>query len=111
MVSRANPCKGREAGCTADCEAGGRCANCRRLHNARETARRVERKARRRCTACGARAAKVGGQVLTTCQTHREYYAERARLASAAAAAPSNDTAPAQSGPQATPAPQRRTKR
>lgn len=105
-MSRANPCKGREAGCTADCEAGSRCANCRRRHNARETARRIERKARRRCTACGAKAVKVGGQPLTTCQTHREYYAERARPASAAA--PSNDTAPA---PEATPAPQRRTKR
>lgn len=77
--SRANPCKGREAGCTADCDEGGRCGNCRAAHNARETARRQARKARRQCRVCGAKAATVGGEPLTTCPTHRAYYAERAR--------------------------------
>lgn len=76
---RANPCKGREAGCTADCDEGGRCDHCRAVHNRRETARRAERKAAQRCTVCGAKAARVGGQSLTTCPAHRAYYAERAR--------------------------------
>ena len=79
-MSRANPCKGRELGCTADCPEGGRCDPCRKAHNARETARRQARKAARRCTVCGRKAARVGGQALTTCPTHREYYATRARL-------------------------------
>jgi hypothetical protein len=76
---RANPCKGRESGCTADCAEGGRCEPCRQAHNARETARRQARKDACRCTVCGAKAARVGGQSLTTCPTHRAYYAERAR--------------------------------
>jgi len=77
-MTRENPCKGRESGCTADCEEGGRCDNCRAAHNARETARRAERKAAGKCTVCGAKGVVVNGVRLTVCKTHREYYRVRA---------------------------------
>lgn len=60
-------------------EGGARCEACRLAHNAREAARRDDRKARGRCAVCGERAATVAGEPLTTCPTHRAYYAERAR--------------------------------
>jgi hypothetical protein len=80
-MSRANPCRGRTSGCTADCEEGGRCDNCRKARNAQAAARRQAAKAAHRCTFCSAKAAKVDGRWLTTCPTHREYFAERSRLA------------------------------
>ena len=58
---------------------GPRCEACRRRHNAKEAARRAERKAAGRCTVCGAKGARVNGGTLTVCPTHREYYAARAR--------------------------------
>jgi len=70
---------GRCKDCALPAKGGARCDECRLAHNARETARRDERKARGRCTVCGERAATIGGEALTTCPTHREYYAERAR--------------------------------
>lgn len=79
--NRQNPCKGREEGCTADCDAGSRCDNCRAIHNAREAQRRQERRAKGKCVVCGAKAATRDGQPLTLCPTHVEYYAERQRSA------------------------------
>jgi hypothetical protein len=68
-----------------DCSAaplpdGRRCEVCKATHNARERARREERKRKRLCRVCGEKAAKdEAGNVLSTCGTHREYY--RARVA------------------------------
>ncbi len=78
MTTRANPCRGREAGCTQDCPEGSRCDNCRALHNAREKARQADRKAAGKCVACGHRAVVVEGVSLTLCKAHREYYRARA---------------------------------
>lgn len=62
-------------------EDSARCETCRPLHNAREQARREERKRKRQCRVCGAKAVKdEAGRLLSTCSTHREYY--RARAAS-----------------------------
>jgi hypothetical protein len=56
-------------------EGGRRCDACRLLHNAREQARREERKRKRQCRVCGEKAIKDdSGRLLSTCQTHREYY-------------------------------------
>ena len=80
-MTRTNPCKGREAGCTADPKPGAtRCDNCKRAHNERERARRKSRRKAHRCTVCGARAVVVNGVALATCQLHREYFAERSAL-------------------------------
>lgn len=51
-----------------------RCAACAKAHRAQEAARRAERKAEGKCVVCGARAARVGGEPLTVCPAHREYY-------------------------------------
>lgn len=67
---------GFESGTALD--GGARCDECRRAHNAREAARRAERKAAGRCTVCGERAVRVEGEPLATCTTHREYYRARA---------------------------------
>jgi hypothetical protein len=57
-----------------------RCENCAKLHNAREQARRAERKRRRLCHVCGAKVVKDdAGNLLTTCAVHREYFAARSR--------------------------------
>jgi len=80
------PHTARDAGKTCkDCSdpplpGGRRCKGCKALHNAREQARREERKRKRLCRVCGEKAAKdEAGNVLSTCGTHREYY--RARVA------------------------------
>jgi hypothetical protein len=61
-----------------------RCEACRKEHNKVEARRRRERKEAGLCTVCGGKAIVVDGEPLTTCKTHREYYAERARAARAA---------------------------
>lgn len=74
-----NPCKYHYAGCTTVLDEGGRCcASCRREHNAREAARRAERKAAKACTVCGKPVVRVDGVALTTCKAHREYFRARA---------------------------------
>lgn len=55
-----------------------RCKACALTHNARETARRAERRARGLCHVCGGKGARVDGETLSTCPTHREYYRARA---------------------------------
>ena len=59
-------------------EGAARCDTCRKAHNARESARRAERKDAGKCTVCGERAVKVDGVRLSTCETHREYFRARA---------------------------------
>ena len=75
------PHPSRDTGATCkDCsrpprKGGRRCDDCTELHNAREQARREERKRKRLCRVCGAKAVKGDdGRLLSTCQTHREYY-------------------------------------
>lgn len=59
-------------------EGGRRCEDCTARHNAREQARRAERKRRRLCRVCGDKAVKdAAGVLLTTCERHREYYRAR----------------------------------
>lgn len=77
-MTRANPCAGRYAGCTADPAGARMCVPCRAAHAAKEAARRAARKADGRCVVCARRAARVEGEPLTTCPTHREYYRARA---------------------------------
>jgi len=56
-----------------------RCKVCARAHNAREAARRAERKRKHLCRVCGAKAVKSEtGERLSTCAVHREYYRARA---------------------------------
>lgn len=80
--SRSGWYPGRCKDCTYAATDGARCADCRHAHNAREQARRAERRAAGKCTVCGDPAVSVAGARLTTCATHREYY--RARWAEAA---------------------------
>jgi hypothetical protein len=76
-VSRNNPCKGREAGCTANPKPGeSRCKVCRAAHNAREAARRAARRAECKCWVCGAEARLVGGVYQATCEVHQHYRRE-----------------------------------
>lgn len=73
---------GRCNECAAAAEPGrSRCAACAKAHNAREAARRAERKAAGKCVVCGVRAARSAGEALTVCPEHRAYYAERRRKA------------------------------
>lgn len=76
MTDRANPCKGREGGCTADCDEGSRCDNCRAVHSAREQQRRDEHRAAGGCTYCGGRVVVVDGVRLKLCRRHRAYFAQ-----------------------------------
>lgn len=70
---------GRCKDCANPAVAGrARCAACGKEHNAREAARRAERKAAAKCVVCGERAARVDGEPLSTCPTHREYFRARA---------------------------------
>lgn len=69
---------GRCKDCASTDLVGARCAECSAAHNAREAARRAERKADGKCTVCGERAVRVDGGALTTCKAHREYYRARA---------------------------------
>jgi hypothetical protein len=73
-TSRENPCRGRESGCTQDSREGGRCDNCRAVHNAREAARRAKRKRKSQCVVCGLGADDINGAKLTVCKRHREYF-------------------------------------
>lgn len=60
-------------------EGSARCAECAPLHNAREQARRDERKRKHQCRVCGQRATKdEAGNLLSTCAVHLEYYRARA---------------------------------
>jgi hypothetical protein len=77
---KSRSCVGRETGCTGSAN-GSRCDVCRAIHNAREQARRQARRARCLCVVCGARAVRVDGVSLTTCQDHRAYYNARGALA------------------------------
>lgn len=73
-MSRNNPCKGREAGCTAKVKPGAsRCANCKAAHNAREAARRAARRKECQCWVCGADSLVVGGVYQPTCAAHVHY--------------------------------------
>lgn len=68
---------GRCKDCASTELVGARCKACAAFHAEREAARRAKRKAAGECVVCGARAARVDGQSLTTCPTHREYYRAR----------------------------------
>ena len=78
-MKRANPCRGRYAGCTADPSGRGMCESCAAKHAAKTAAKRADRERKRLCRYCGEPAAIVNGAAIGTCALHREYYAERAR--------------------------------
>ena len=79
-MSRNNPCRGRELGCTADPAPGcSRCESCKAVHNAREAKRREQRRKSCACWVCGAEAAQVNGVYLATCPVHASYRADSAR--------------------------------
>jgi hypothetical protein len=50
-----------------------RCPAHRKEHATRESNRRTERRSKRLCTICGAKALKVGRAWLSTCAAHRSY--------------------------------------
>ena len=62
--------------CPATPQTGARCDGCRLAHNARESARRAERKRRDQCWVCGVKAL-TGERV---CGSHESYRSERMRL-------------------------------
>lgn len=68
---------GRCKDCASEDLVGARCATCRAAHNERESKRRKARRKAGTCTVCGSPAAVVGGEPLTVCKVHREYYRRR----------------------------------
>lgn len=70
---------GRCKDCAATAPKGtSRCDGCRAAHNAREAARRAERRTAGKCVVCGKAAVKIDGKPLRTCKAHREYFRARA---------------------------------
>jgi hypothetical protein len=78
----ANPCKGRETGCTGKPSKGSsRCKACATVNAARERSRRAARKLAGECTVCGDPVEVKNGKRLTMCQRHLGYYKDRSAVA------------------------------
>ena len=78
----ANPCKGRETGCTQKPIKGTtRCKPCAAINAARERSRRAARKLAGECTVCGRPVKVKNGKRLTMCDGHLGYYKDRAAVA------------------------------
>lgn len=77
---RANPCRGRYAGCTRDpVYEGGLCAPCRLEHASRQATRVAAFRKRGLCSVCGRKAVALAAATLSVCRHHRRYYADRWR--------------------------------